>query len=60
MADNRIDMAKLLADTLRAKATSLTTSTLTPLEWGKELGVNTETARNWINKISDYIRKKFK
>lgn len=32
----------------------------TPLEWGKELGVNTETARNWINKISDYIRKKFK
>jgi len=32
----------------------------TPLEWGKELGVNTETARNWINKINDFVRKKFK
>jgi hypothetical protein len=34
MPEPQMNMAKLLADTLRAKATSITTSTLTPLEWG--------------------------
>ena len=35
MNDNTTNMSKLLADTLRAKATSLLTSDITPLNWGK-------------------------